>query len=170
MTSHHQLQILVAEDDENDVLLLERAFKEAAIANPVRFVRDGQEAITYLEAVCRSVERGEPRAPGLLLLDLKMPRRTGMDVLRWLHEQPILRCLPVIVFSSSANQSDVERAYLLGANAFVTKPSSVEQRAALARFIKGFWLEFNQPPIVSVEGFDAAQKVHAAQEFATPVL
>jgi len=170
MNLHRQLHILIAEDDENDAFLIERAFQEAGIENPLQLVRDGQEAIEYLEAARRSAERGEHRAPVLLMLDLKMPRMTGMDVLRWLHGQPILKCLPVIVFSSSANQSDVERTYLLGANAFVTKPSSTEQRTALARFIKGFWLEFNQPPLMCTEGFAAAQKVHATLESTQSIL
>jgi CheY-like chemotaxis protein len=83
-----------------------------------------------------------------LVLDLKMPRKTGLEVLQWLQGEPLLKTIPVIVFSSSAQAEDVDRCYKYGANAFVVKPVSLEERAELARLIKGFWLGFNEPPAV----------------------
>ena len=88
-----------------------------------------------------------------------MPRMTGLDVLRWLQEQPELRCLPVLVLSSSAQRTDIERAYELGANGFVVKPASLEKRVELAKLIGAFWLDFNMGPLVSTEGLDAARKL-----------
>jgi CheY-like chemotaxis protein len=140
--------VLLAEDEENDVLLLNRAFKEADIQNPLRIVRDGQAAIDYLSGAGEFGDRTRFPLPCLIILDLKMPLITGMDVLRWIREQPNLRCVPVIMLTSSAEPQDVERAYELGVNAFVSKPSGISKRAELAKLIKGFWLGFNEPPAV----------------------
>jgi CheY-like chemotaxis protein len=150
--------LLIAEDDANDVFFLKRAFQEAEIHNQLHFVHDGQEAIDYLSATGKFSDRARYPLPALLILDLKMPRKTGMEVLKWLAEQPELRRLPVVVFTSSAHQKDVERAYDLGANAFVVKPSSNGRRVDLAKVIKGFWLEFNEPSLVSTDGLEAARK------------
>ena len=117
---------LVAEDDENDVFFLQRAFQQAKIESPLQVVRDGQEAIDYLSGAGKFSDRKEYPLPQLFILDLKMPRMTGLDVLRWLQDQPELHCLPVLVLSSSAQRTDFERAYELGANGFVVKPASLE--------------------------------------------
>ena len=151
--------LLIAEDDENDVFFLQHAFKEADVQNPLHIVHDGKEAIDYLAGAGKFSDRSKYPLPYLLILDLKMPRMTGLDVLQWLQEQPELQCLPVIVLSSSAHRLDIERAYQLGANAFVVKPSAVSKRTDLAKFIKGFWLDFNEAPAVSTEGLEAARKL-----------
>jgi CheY-like chemotaxis protein len=110
--------------------------------------------------------RGESvRMPSLLILDLKMPRMSGMDVLRWRRDQPFLRTLPAIVFSSSGNQQDIELAYLLGVCAFVTKPPTNEARTALVKLIDGFWLKANRPPLMSTESLSAAIKLHDTNGF-----
>jgi CheY-like chemotaxis protein len=158
--------ILLAEDDPNDVFFLKRAFKEAGIEHPLHVAIDGQAAMDYLSGANGFSDRKRYPMPGLLILDLKMPRRTGMDVLRWLRSQPVLDCLPVIILSSSAQRYDVERAYKLGVNAFVVKPGDLEQRANLARYIKGFWLQFNYPPLLCSEGLEAARQFHV--EFPEP--
>lgn len=159
--------ILIAEDDEVDVLLLRRAFEEAGVRNGLRFVHDGQAAIEFLSAVR---DAPDDRLPSLVILDLKMPRRTGIEVLQWIGNQPVLRCVPVMIFSSSAHREDIERAYALGANAFIVKPASTVQRAEVARFIRD-WMQFNEPPLAATEGFKAAQSAHAARissQIATP--
>ena len=161
---NHLFPILLAEDDDNDVLLLERAFKDADIRNPLHVARDGQEAIDWLASAEGFSGRATHPLPCLLILDLKMPGKTGMDVLVWRRRQPVINCVPVIVFSSSAHRYDVEKAYRLGANAFVVKPATNEERAQLSRNLKGFWLQFNEPPLACSEGVLAAQKVHAEME------
>src|SRR3954462_7072870 len=138
------LGILLAEDNDDDVFLLKRAFANAEIRNPLYVAHDGQEAIDYLPGVGNFVNRTEFPLPSLVILDLKMPKRSGMEVLQWVRTQPVLHCLPVIIFSSSAHRHDVERAYRLGANAVVSKPACSENRIQLSRFIKGFWLQFNE--------------------------
>ena len=150
---------LVAEDDENDVFFLQRAFQQAKIENPLLVVRDGQEAIDYLSGDGKFSDRNLYPLPHLIILDLKMPRKTGLDVLRWLQEQPELRCLPVLVLSSSAQRTDIERAYELGANGFVVKPASLEKRVELAKLIGTFWLDFNVGPLVCTEGLESARKL-----------
>ena len=150
---------LVAEDDENDVFFLQRAFQQAKIENPLHVVRDGQEAIDYLSGAGKFSDRSLYPLPQLFILDLKMPRMTGLDVLRWLHEQPELQCLPVLVLSSSAQRTDIESAYELGVNGFVVKPASLEKRVELAKLIGAFWLDFNVGPLVSTEGLEAVRKL-----------
>ena len=151
--------LLVAEDDENDVFFLQRAFQQAKIGNPLHVVRDGQEAIDYLSGDGKFSNRTQYPLPHLFILDLKMPRKTGLEVLGWLHEQSELRCLPVLVLSSSAQRTDIERAYELGANGFVLKPASLEKRVELAKLIGAFWLDFNEAPLVCTEGLESARKL-----------
>jgi CheY-like chemotaxis protein len=143
--------LLLAEDEENDVFFLEHAFQKAQIANPLHIVRDGQEAIEYLAGTGKFSDRVQHPLPGLLILDLKMPRKTGLEVLRWLQVQPVLSRLPTIVWSTSVNLNDIDKAYQYGANAFIAKPASMEATTELARLIKGFWLTFNEPPVLHRE-------------------
>ena len=160
----HLYPILLAEDDENDVLLLRRAFQDAEIRNPLYVGHDGQEVIDWLAGANEFSDRSRHPLPCLLILDLKMPRMSGMDVLEWRRRQPALKCLPVVVFSSSAHPYDIEKAYGLGANAFVVKPADNEERARFVLNLKGFWLQFNEPPVICSEGLSAAKKIHAEIE------
>jgi CheY-like chemotaxis protein len=150
---------LVAEDDENDVFFLQRAFQQAKIENPLHVVRDGQEAIDYLSGAGDFSDRKLHPLPYLFILDLKMPRKTGLDVLAWLQEQPELRCIPVVVLSSSAQVRDIDKAYELGVNAFIVKPANLEKRVKLAKAIGTFWLELNEVPVVCTEGLEATRKL-----------
>lgn len=159
--------ILVAEDDETDVLLLRRAFKEAGVTNPLTVVSDGQEAVDHLTMLQQAPAPGD-RMPALMILDLKMPRMTGLDVLEWLRGNAGTRCVPVIVFTSSAHQHDVERSFALGANAFVVKGPSTAERLDFARFIQG-WLRFNERPLACTEGFRAARALHANNPLFRPL-
>lgn len=149
--------ILLAEDDENDVLFMRHAMAKASLTHPLHVVADGQEAIEYLAGEGKYADRGIFPLPRLIILDLKMPRKTGMDVLRWLQQNPVLECLPKVVLSSSANRRDVERGYRLGANAFLVKPSTVEERSELVKLIHHFWLRLNQPPMVLTDGPEAVR-------------
>jgi CheY-like chemotaxis protein len=132
--------ILLAEDDENDVLFLERAFRQAEIVNPVQIAPDGQVAIDYLAGTGRYADRGQFPLPCLAILDLKMPRKTGMEALKWIRSREDLLALPVIIFSSSVHPEEKEMARQLGATAFLTKPSGTAERIDVARRIKERWL------------------------------
>src|SRR3989442_15961776 len=114
--------ILIAEDDENHVLFIRRAFKKAQLLNPLVVVPDGEAAIAYLKGEGQFANRAEYPLPELLLLDLAMPRKDGFEVLRWLRQQPGLSALRVVVLTSSDQMRDVNLAYKLGANSFLVKP------------------------------------------------
>lgn len=160
----HRCPILLVDDDDNDLYLLERALRSAGIEAPLPVARNGEEAVQWLEDALRQAQSGAGALPRLMILDLKMPLRTGVDVLRWLRAQPLLRTLPVIMFSSSAHRHDIERAYQHGANAFVVKPGSVAERTEFARNVKSFWLGFAEPPLICSEGFGAALQLNAPGE------
>jgi len=150
-----QRSILIAEDDENDVLFLRRSFKQIELTNPVHFAHDGQDAIEFLSGP----RNAATPLPALVILDLKMPRLNGLEVLEWIRKQPALRCLPVLMFSSSNRREDIENAYALGANGFLVKPASIVQREIIARFFKS-WIMLNEAPLVSTEGTQAARAAH----------
>jgi CheY-like chemotaxis protein len=133
--------ILVAEDDSTDAFFLQRAFQRAGIPIELHFVRDGQEAIDYLQGKGRFADRAAYPQPQLLLLDLKMPRLDGFDVLGWIRKQPGLSELVVVLFSMSDEPKDMRRAYDLGANWYLVKPHSMEELMALIGRFKKHWLE-----------------------------
>jgi CheY-like chemotaxis protein len=142
--------VLLVDDDENDLIFLQRSFQQAQIHVPVQTVRDGQQAIDYLSGTGPFANRSQYEMPRLMILDQQMPRKTGLEVLHWLKEQPELVRLPVIMFSSSAYPPEVKEAYQYGANAFVTKPSSTAQRMEFVQIVKVFWLTLNEPPYLSL--------------------
>ncbi len=146
-------EILLAEDDETDVALMQRAFRDVGVSNPLVVARHGREAIDFLERRCRN---GQERLPAMVILDLKMPLRSGIEVLQWMRNQPALRCLPVLMFSSSAHRDDIEHAYAIGANAFMIKPPSMARRREVAQFLHS-WLRLVHPPLAVTEGPQAAQ-------------
>lgn len=139
--------ILVAEDDENDVYLLLYAFRKAGIEQTIKVVSDGQQVLDYLSGVGPYADRREYPFPVLVLLDLKLLLKSGLEVLEWIRSQPAYRTLVVIMFTASAQPSDVHLAYSLGANSFVVKPSDLQQRAEIARYLKGWWLDHNTYPL-----------------------
>jgi CheY-like chemotaxis protein len=138
--------ILVAEDDAEDAFLLERAFARAGVGARMDFVHDGAEAIEYLRGDDRFKDRKAHPLPHLMLLDLKMPKVDGFDVLRWLQNQPGLKRLVVTVLSSSTEPRDINLAYDLGAKSYLVKPSVSDDLFDLVRRIQSYWCEVNQPP------------------------
>src|SRR5580765_5017741 len=148
--------ILQVEDDPNDVFILRHALNKAGVANPVHVATDGQEAIDYLQGVGRFADRDQFPLPGLILLDLKLPRVMGLDVLKWIREQPNTAPV-VIILTASAEEEDIATAYRLGANAFLTKPSEASKLQEIVRAIKDFWLTHNTLPRQS---FDQRAPAH----------
>lgn len=138
--------ILLAEDEEDDVLLVKHAFSQAKIPNPLHVVWNGQEAIAYLMGTGVYSNRAEYPLPDLFLLDLKMPRVNGFEVLEWLRQQPGLAALRVLVLTSSEDLHDVNRAYQLGANSFLVKPLDFQDVVQLSRLIQDFWLKASKAP------------------------
>ena len=145
--------ILLVEDSEDDVFFLTRAFKAAGLITPLARVENGQRAIDYLSGRQPYDDRARFPLPALVLLDLKMPFLSGFEVLRWIRNQSAYARVPVIVFTTSNQERDVETAYEAGANAYVVKPDQPDQCSDLAALIKRFWLDVNiPPPIKAAEG------------------
>jgi CheY-like chemotaxis protein len=142
--SHH-FPILYAEDEDDDILLVRKAFEKAGVTNPIYTVIDGQQAIDYLSAKGPYADRKQYPLPGLLLLDLNLPLRSGFDILHWIRQNAQLKTM-IVICSSSGQWCDIERAYALGANGYIRKPSDFEKLVQLARSIKDYWLTNNEPP------------------------
>ena len=142
----NQAVILLAEDREDDVVLIRRSLKNAFINNPLQVVRDGEEAIEYMSGEGRYANRAEFPLPALLLLDLKMPRKDGFEVLKWIRQQPGLSTLPVVVLTSSDDMHDVNAAYTAGANSFLVKPTEFEDFKEMTMFLSNYWLLLNKTP------------------------
>ncbi len=152
--------ILYAEDDENDTFFLQRAFKQAGISHPLVTLSDGQEAIDYCLGRGLYTDRIEHPLPCLFLLDLNMPKKTGLEVLKSIRAEPSVRILPVIFLTSSLQDSDIHRAYLNGANAYLAKPSQPEALVVMAKAIQDFWLSQNRLPKNPPDLWDASSKSH----------
>jgi CheY-like chemotaxis protein len=122
MTNPFQHPILIAEDEDDEAFLLQRALKKAAITNPIRHVKNGEEAIEYLAGTGAFADRTQYPLPLLVLLDLNMPKKSGFEVLAWIREQPSLKALAVDILSGSSREEDIEKAVALGANLYLKKP------------------------------------------------
>lgn len=138
--------ILVAEDEDNDFFLLKKAFAQHGVKVPLVRVRDGAEAIDYLAGNGHFGDRSEYPLPDLLILDLKMPRCSGLDVLRWVRTHPTLRPMVVVILSSSKETRDVNSAYHLGANSYLTKPNSYLDFIDMTRVLISYWLDWSHGP------------------------
>jgi CheY-like chemotaxis protein len=132
--------ILVAEDEQIDAFILEEAFRKLALPARLMIVRDGQEAVNYLSGHGCYADRHNYPVPRLVVLDLKMPRMDGFDVLAWLAERPEFKALPRIILSSSSHESDMQRARQLGAAHYYVKPNSLQQLSELLQDICRRWL------------------------------
>ena len=152
--------ILQVEDDPNDVFLLQHAMTKAGVENPIQVATDGQQAINYLKGAGKFADREKFPLPCLVLLDLKLPYVMGLEVLKWIRQQPGA-VLIVILLTASAQDEDIAVAYRLGANAFLTKPSKSSKLVDMAKAIKDFWLTHNTLPKESHADASASGLVHA---------
>ncbi len=142
--------ILLVEDDSNDILFIERAFRRSKLENPVQVVRDGDEAVAYLSGEGKYADRNVYPLPGMILLDLKLPRRSGLEVLTWLRQQPVIKRIPVVILTSSKENIDVNRAYDIGVNSYLLKPVDYNALNEMIETLNSFWLKLNcYPSIVS---------------------
>ncbi len=143
-----QFTVLLVEDDLNDIFLVKRAFKMASIPNPLQVVTDGLEAIYYLRGQGKYANRTSYPLPRLIVMDIKMPRRNGFEVLEWVKHDNLLRRIPVVIVSSSDNPADINRAYELGANAYMVKPVDFRAVEHLFQSITSYWgLECAKPEL-----------------------
>lgn len=145
MTSANTLVLLV-EDNATDVLLIKRAFDQAKMANPVHVISDGDAAVSYLNGDGVYADRAMHPLPILILLDLKLPRRSGLEVLEWLKGQEALRRIPVVMLTSSEQPSDVDAAYDSGANSYLVKPVEYDSLFKMLKAVNLYWMMLNEPP------------------------
>lgn len=138
--------ILLAEDDPDDRVLLQDALAEGRLVNDLRCVEDGEELMDYLHHRGRFTGESASPRPGLILLDLNMPRKDGREALREIKADPALRQIPVVVLTTSQAEEDVFRSYDLGANSFVTKPLTFQSLVDLMRTLGRYWLEIVELP------------------------
>ncbi len=137
--------ILLAEDNPNDVELILAAFKDANFVNQIHVTNDGEQALDFLHQRGPYANRHGP-LPAVILLDLKMPKVDGREVLRHVRTSPALRHIPVVILTSSREESDLLASYQLGANAFVVKPVDFQEFIAAVSKLGFFWAMLNEPP------------------------
>ncbi len=138
--------ILLVEDDMSDSILLKRGFDKAGVLNPISHLKDGDEALAFLAGVEPYVDREKFPLPALILLDLKLPGMTGLQLLQWMRAQRDVRRIPVVVLTSSDDLSTVNAAYDAGASSYLVKPGDSAAIVKLVHAIRGYWIELNQPP------------------------
>jgi CheY-like chemotaxis protein len=140
--------VLLAEDNPADVLVIRKAFRDNAIHNPLQVVDNGGEAINYLAGEGHFADRAAFPFPALFLLDLKLPVKDGLEVLRWLSEHPeVSRQLPVVVMSSAEYPDETQAAYAMDIQACLVKPMEYAELRERIRILKEYWLDFEAPKI-----------------------
>ncbi|MBZ5497980.1 MAG: response regulator [Acidobacteriia bacterium] len=131
----------MADDDQDDCLLVRDAFAQSRLANHLHFVDDGEDLMDYLYQRGEYADPGRYPRPGLILLDLNMPRKDGREALREIKSDPRLRSIPVVVLTTSKEEEDILRSYDTGANSFITKPVTFEALAGLVKSLGKYWFE-----------------------------
>ena len=148
MTSDEIVEILLVEDNPNDVELALHALKKNKLANHIEVVRDGAEALEFLFATGTYADRQIENGPRVILLDLKLPKVDGLEVLRRVKSDPRTKNIPVVVLTSSREERDIVESYELGVNSYITKPVDFDQFTEAVRHLGYYWLLLNQPPNV----------------------
>lgn len=143
---HLKKSFLLVEDDPNDVVLFRRAAHKAGVTEEIYAAEDGEAAVRFLETSAGQIAEQATGLPWIVLLDLKMPGKSGLEVLEWLRGQSRLRLLPVIIFTSSRERSDIVRAYELGANSYLVKPVSFDQLKEMIQVVQHYWMDLNEIP------------------------
>ncbi len=148
MKARQLAPILIAEDDPDDRLLVQEALHESNFENPIFFVQDGEELLDYLYRRGKFSPPAAPKSPGLILLDLNMPRKDGREALAEIKTNAKLRAIPIVVLSTTNASADIQQSYQLGANSFITKPNSFKGLVSAMRTIRRYWFKIVQLPTV----------------------
>ena len=148
------ITILMADDDEDDQMLAQQALEESRLANDMRCVGDGEQLLDYLHGRGEYADPASAPRPGLILLDLNMPRKDGREALREIKSTPGLRSIPVVILTTSKQEQDILRSYDLGVNSFVTKPVTFEGLVDVMRTLGKYWFQVVELPPVA--GHDPA--------------
>jgi two-component system, response regulator len=144
--SNNEVELLLVEDDPNDVELTLIALRKHKLANKIHVVRDGEEALDFLFARGAYAQRGSNGPPKVILLDLKLPKVSGLEVLKAIKDDPRTRAVPVVVMTSSGEQRDMVEGYRLGVNSYIQKPIDFHQFQTTIRDLGYYWLVVNQAP------------------------
>ena len=146
---NNPILVLVADDDPEDRMLIEDAFEESRLANTLEFVEDGEELLDYLHRRNGYSDPSASPRPGLILLDLNMPRKDGREALKEIKSDPHLRQIPIVVMTTSKAEEDVMRTYDLGVNSFITKPVTFEGLVEVVRMLGRYWFQIVELPLAS---------------------
>jgi CheY-like chemotaxis protein len=145
-TNMKSVVILIADDDPEDCLLIKDAFKESLLLNGLRFVEDGEELMDYLRHQGKYKDPSSSPRPGIVLLDLNMPKKDGREALKEIKSDPNLKSIPVVVLTTSKAEEDILRSYNLGANSFITKPVTFAGLVAAIKTLGTYWLQIVELP------------------------
>lgn len=163
--THNDL-VLVAEDNPDDALLLRRAIDKAGVVARVKIVSDGEEMLLYLQGLGAYSNRATSPLPSIIILDLKMPRKSGLEVLQWISENPAVSVVPTIVLSASNLEGDVRAAYDLGANTYFVKPTTFDELVETMRMLEKYWKKAAKiRPIETQRGFSTTSKASETFRF-----
>ena len=135
------IRILIADDDADDRMLIEDAFVEARLNNPIDFVNDGEQLMDYLKREGDYAHLTEESVPGLILLDLNMPKKDGRTALKEIRADDYLRRIPIVILTTSKSEEDILRTYNLGVNSFITKPVSFDGLVEVVQVLSKYWIE-----------------------------
>ena len=141
MSRNDTVRILIADDDEDDLLLIADAFEEARLTNPIDFVKDGEELMHYLRKEGQYADTDDIPLPGIILLDLNMPKKDGRTALKEIREDPKLHKIPIIVLTTSKSEEDILKTYELGVISFITKPVTFDRLVEVVRVLRKYWIE-----------------------------
>ena len=139
--------ILIAEDDEDDYLLTIEALKEAGVDSQIKWVKDGEELMDYLEPIGAKIRKTDSEFPSLILLDLNMPRKNGREVLEEIKKNESLRKIPVIVLTTSKAETDINHAYDLGVNSYIQKPVRFSEFVEVIKVVSHYWFHIVKLPV-----------------------
>ena len=146
MNPENIVEILIVEDNEQDLALAQRALRKANVTNRIHVARDGEEALEFLFCEGQFAERKVEDGPKVILLDLKLPKIDGLEVLQRIKSDPRTKSIPVVVLTSSKEQNDVVETYNLGVNSYIVKPVNFEQFSETVQKLGMYWLLLNHPP------------------------
>lgn len=140
------ITILMADDDLDDCLLVQDAFQESRLANDLRFVHDGEELLDYLYRRGRYADSSSSPRPGLILLDLNMPRKDGREVLKEIKSDPDIRGIPIVILTTSKEEADIVRSYNLGASSFIINPVTFNGLVEVVQIFGNYWFQLVELP------------------------
>ena len=141
--------ILVVDDNQNDQILIERAFRKNGVTDPIQIVGDGTEAIAYMMGEGKYSDRVKYEYPTFIIMDLKLPKADGFAVLAFLKDNPLWKIIPTVIFSASRNPDDIRKSYMLGASSYHVKPNSAEEITKQLALIHAYWLTCEVPEVSS---------------------